>query len=66
MTVLERDHPFTECATFADEIKNKNMTWQSAWHFVNTPYLDQGGNVNDYPGFVFEKDNVEKAIPAII
>lgn len=66
MTNLERDYPFTECATFADEIKNRGGTWQSGWHFVDTPYLDQGGSIEDYPGFVYDEDNVEKAIPDII
>ena len=36
----EGDHPFTECATFADEIKDEDMNWQSPWHFVDQPYLD--------------------------
>jgi hypothetical protein len=66
MTNLEGNYPFTECSTFADEIKSRGGTWQSGWHFVDTPYLDEGGSISDYPGFVFEEDNVEKAIPDII
>ena len=27
LTKLERDYPFVECATFADEIKGKGATW---------------------------------------
>ena len=27
MTNLERDYPFVECATFADEIKAKGGSW---------------------------------------
>lgn len=27
--VEEGDHPFTECATFADNIKSKGYSWQS-------------------------------------
>lgn len=26
-TKSEKDHPFVECATFADEIKAKGQTW---------------------------------------
>jgi len=66
MTNLERNYPFTECSTFADEIKSRGGTWQSEWHFVDTPYLDKGGSIDDYPGFIFEEDNCEKAIPDII
>ena len=36
----EGKHPFTECATFADEIKGEGMSWQSDWHFVDQPYFD--------------------------
>ena len=27
LIVSEGDHPFTECATFADEIKDEGMNW---------------------------------------
>ena len=27
------------------------MDWQSNWHFVNEPYLDQGGTLDDFPDF---------------
>lgn len=66
MTNLEGNYPFVECATFADEIKAKGGTWQSGWHFVDQPYLDQGGSINDYPGFKFDTDSIDKAIPDII
>jgi len=65
MTNLEGAHPFVECSTFADEIKSRGGTWQSGWHFVDLPYLDQGGSINDYPGFVFDEESVDKVIPAI-
>jgi S1/P1 Nuclease len=32
-------NPFTECATFADEIKS-DFKFQSGWHFIDQPYLD--------------------------
>lgn len=66
MTNLEGAYPFVECATFADEIKAKGGTWQSGWHFVDQPYLDEGGSINDYPGFKFDKDSIDLAIPDII
>ncbi len=49
MTHLEGEYPFVECSTFADEIKGKGGYWQSGWHFIDTPLLDEGGSVNDYP-----------------
>lgn len=39
-TSLEKDYPFVECATFADEIKNKGWNDQSNLHFVDTPFFD--------------------------
>ena len=66
MIVSEVKYPFVECATFADEIKLKNMTWQSNWHFIDTPYLDEGGSISDYPGFVYDPNSVDKAITNII
>jgi hypothetical protein len=36
----EGNHPFVECTTFADDIKNKGGAYQSGWHFVDQPYLD--------------------------
>ena len=40
LIVSEDKHPFTECATFADEIKGEGMGWQSDWHFIDQPYYD--------------------------
>ncbi len=64
MTKSEGEHPFVECATFADEIKGRGMYWQAGWHFVDQPYLDDGGTVDDYPNFDFDMHNVKRAIPA--
>lgn len=36
----EKDHPFTECATYADDIKDTYGAFQFTWHFINQPYLD--------------------------
>ena len=46
----EKDHPFTECARFADEIRSPNTTWgdwQFPWHFIDQPYLDEPGTKID-------------------
>jgi hypothetical protein len=51
-----------ECATFADQLKEIGQKWQNNWHFIDTPYLDQGGNLNDYPQFKYDPDNIVKAI----
>lgn len=48
LTTSEGNHPFTECASFADEIKGKGYSWQSGWHYVNIPYLPDGGTIDDY------------------
>jgi hypothetical protein len=47
MIVSELNYPFVECATFADQLKTKGIDWkwQNNWHFIDTPYLDQGGNL---------------------
>ena len=41
-TTFEKDHPFVECATFADEIKEEGFDDQSHWHFVDTPIMAEG------------------------
>lgn len=66
LTHLERDHPFVECATFADEIKAHGGSYQSNWHFIDTPYLDEGGRVEDFPDFKYDEKNIGEVIPAII
>jgi hypothetical protein len=48
-TTLEKDHPFVECATFADEIKSKGWDDQSEWHFVDNPFMDDGFNTDVAP-----------------
>lgn len=40
LTKKERNNPFTECATFADDIKGEGYSFQSDWHYTNLPYLD--------------------------
>jgi hypothetical protein len=49
-TSFEKDYPFVECATFADEIKDTGFEDQSHWHFVDQPYFDDGFKRDDvYP-----------------
>jgi hypothetical protein len=49
---MEKDHPFVECATFADSIKSVGWDDQAHWHFVDNTYLDDGYKkdvpTNDY------------------
>ena len=45
--VKEGNHPFTECATFADDIKGQGYSFQSDWHYINQPYLDEPGTTLD-------------------
>ena len=61
----ENKHPFTECATFADEIKGEGMSWQSDWHFVDQPYYDQGGSAEDFPDFKPASVKVYEALDAL-
>jgi len=42
LTSHELDHPFVECATFADDIKYNGGAWQSDFHFIDIAYVDQG------------------------
>jgi hypothetical protein len=39
-TNKERNHPFVECVTFADDIKKKGGNYQNTWHYTDTPYYD--------------------------
>jgi len=47
LTTAEKNHPFTECATFGDDIKSKGYTFQSSWHYTNLPCLDEPGTTLD-------------------
>ena len=49
MIVNEDAHAFTECATFADDIKDTFGAYQYGWHFIDQPYLDeQGTSIDDF------------------
>jgi hypothetical protein len=36
------EHAFVECATFPDKIKHRGFGAQAHWHFVDTPFFDEG------------------------
>jgi hypothetical protein len=65
-THLEGSHPFVECVTFADDIKYKGGGYQSNWHFIDTPFLDQGGDISDFPDFKQDEHTVVEAINGIV
>ena len=60
----ENLYPFVECAVFADNIKRTFGSFQSGWHFIDQPFLDEGGKISD---FDFKEDvhNVTEAMSAI-
>ena len=62
LTTDEDDHPFTECANFADNIKGMGYSFQTHWHYVDQPYLSDGGSLEDYPLFVELPVNVVDAL----
>ena len=64
-THLEGEHPFVECVTFADDIKYKGGSYQSNWHFIDTPFLDEGGDISDFPDFKQDEHTVSEAITGI-
>ena len=35
------------------------------WHFINIPYLDEGGKISDY-NFTFDVHNITEAIDEIV
>ena len=53
----EDKHPFTECAPFADHIKGMGYSFQSDWHFINLPYLDEPGTT--LADFTFTQPDVD-------
>lgn len=65
-TEFEGKHPFVECATFADKIKHRGGSYQSGWHFIDQPYLDDAGTtIADFPDFQQDTHDVVEAINAI-
>lgn len=62
MMVNEKDHAFTECATFADIIKDTFGAWQNDWHFIDQAYLDEPGTTLDDFDFVMADVDVVSAL----
>lgn len=62
----ENEHPFVESSTLADTIKYAGGGYQSEWHFIDFPYLDQGNSINNYPGFKLADQNITGAIKGIM
>lgn len=44
LTYREVDHPFVECATFADDIKYHGGAWQSDFHFEDKTFQEKDDN----------------------
>ena len=59
-------HGFVECATWADEIKKLGAYWQSNWHFVNQPFFNEGGSLDDYPDFKLDPHNITDIVPNLV
>ena len=62
----EGAHPFVECAPWADSFKYNGGLYQKEWHFIDQPFLDEGGTINDYPNFVGDTHNAKEALKGII
>jgi hypothetical protein len=52
ITSHEGNYPFVECAIFADEtIVRSTYPQYTVWHYVDQPYLIDGGSMEDFPDF---------------
>jgi hypothetical protein len=65
LTKNEKNHPFVECATFADSFKYNGGYYQKGWHFIDQPYLDEGGKISDY-SFKPDTHNVTEAMNGLV
>ena len=65
LTKDEDSHPFTECATFADNIKGQGYSFQSGWHFIDQPLTPEGQSIEDFPDFVADSVDVLEALEAL-
>jgi len=66
LTVHEGAHPFTECATFADDIKDSVLGFQTPWHYVDQPYLDEPGTTLDDFDFTMPDVDVVDALTDLV
>ena len=61
LTKDEGKHAFVECAPWADSFKYNGGYYQKGWHFIDQPYLDEGGTLADYD-FTLDKHNITQAL----
>ena len=55
-----------ECATFANDHQNgTDYYYQETWHYVEQPWLDQGGNMSDF-NFTAQPHNITEALKTIV
>jgi len=64
LTANENDHPFVECATFADDNKYSGESWQSPYHYVDIPWFAEGSK-SDYKVQTSQK-NITQGIHDIV
>ena len=57
----EGDHPFTECATFADDIKGEGYSFQSGWHYIDQPLMLDDSELSD-SNFVMDDEDILHAL----
>jgi hypothetical protein len=57
----EVNHPFVECATFADDIKSY-YSFQAGWHFIDQPYTINGDSLDNYPDFEMDEYDIVGAM----
>eukprot|EP00347_Sterkiella_histriomuscorum_P011266 403373110 len=67
LTDAEQNYTFVESSSFADLIKYSGGAFQSDWHFVNIPFVDQPNKtLSNYPLFRVRKENVTEAIIGLV
>jgi hypothetical protein len=57
----EKDFPFVECVTLADDNKRRGGGWQSSWHFKDNGFSGDEGTYN----FAAAEKNLVAALPDI-
>jgi hypothetical protein len=62
-TLVKREvnHPFSECATFADDIKS-TYSFQADWHFIDQPYAIHGDSLDNYPLYEMSEYDIVGAL----
>jgi len=65
LTPGENDHPYVECATFADDIKYHGGAWQADFHFVDNAYVAEG-EASDYTNITSNPHNLTYGVEMIV